>query len=47
MLKVVGTQGLASTDTRALTKLLNSASAEHARNKAVAGFSIAETPFLV
>ncbi len=43
MLKITGTKGLASPDTRVLTKLLNNSSAEHARNKAVAGFSLTDT----
>ena len=43
VLKVESTKGLAASDKRVLTKLLNSLSAEHARNKAVAGFSIADS----
>lgn len=42
VLKVTSTKGLIASDTRSLTKLLNSASAEHARDKVVAGFSIAD-----
>ena len=42
VLKVTSTKGLTASDTRSLTKLLNSASAEHARDKVVAGFSIAD-----
>ena len=43
VIRVESTKGLASSDKRVLTKLLNSLSAEHARNKAVAGFSIADS----
>ena len=41
-LKIVGTQGLAASDCRALSKLLNSSSAEHAKQGVVAGFSLAD-----
>ena len=43
VLKVESTKGLTASDKRVLTKLLHSLSAEHARNKAVAGFSIADS----
>jgi hypothetical protein len=42
VLKVVTTKGLTASDTRSLTKLLNTSSAEHAREGVVAGFSVAD-----
>ncbi len=42
VLKVATTKGLTASDTRSLTKLLNTSSAEHAREGVVAGFSIAD-----
>lgn len=41
VLKLVGTKGLAASDCRALSKLLNSSSSEHAKQGVVAGFSLA------
>ncbi|KAL0052345.1 hypothetical protein WJX82_000639 [Trebouxia sp. C0006] len=42
VLKVATTKGLTASDTRSLTKLLNTSSAEHAREGVVAGFSVAD-----
>ena len=42
VLKITSTNGLTATDARSLSKLLNSASAGHARDGVVAGFSIAD-----
>ena len=42
VLNITSTKGLTASDARSLSKLLNSASAGHARDGVVAGFSIAD-----
>lgn len=42
VLKIIGTKGLTASDSRALSKLLNSSSSEHAKDGVVAGFSLAD-----
>lgn len=42
VLKIIGTKGLATSDSRALSKLLNSSSSQHAKDGVVAGFSLAD-----
>lgn len=42
ILKIVDTKGLTASDSRALSKLLNSSSSEHAKQGVVAGFSLAD-----
>lgn len=42
VLKISGTKGLTGYDSRALSKLLNSCSSDHAKDGVVAGFSLAD-----
>ena len=42
VLKIIGTKGLTASDSRALSKSLNSSSSEHAKDGVVAGFSLAD-----
>ena len=42
VVKIIGTKGLTASDSRALSKLLNSSSSEHAKDGVVAGFSLAD-----